>query len=173
MKSNFLSFESERLLIRPTDLSDAGFIMKLYNTPKWLKYIGDRNIKSEKQAQDFIQQKILPQFKSLGFSNYTVVRKEDNLKLGTCGLYDRQGIDGIDLGFAFLPEFEKLGFAFEASSELINASKKFFNLTELSAITNIDNHASQKLLKKLEFNFVSKIKLTNDTKDLMYFELKL
>lgn len=43
----------------------------------------------------------------------TVIRKLDNVKIGTCGLYDREGIDGVDIGFAFLPEYEKKGFAFE------------------------------------------------------------
>jgi hypothetical protein len=44
-----------------------------------------------------------PQLKKLGFSSYTVIRKTDNAKVGSSGLYDREGLEGIDLGFAFLP----------------------------------------------------------------------
>lgn len=42
----YKSFETDRLYIRPTSQSDSEFIFKLLNTPKWLKYIDDRKIKS-------------------------------------------------------------------------------------------------------------------------------
>ncbi len=40
------TFETERLILKPTSEEDAAFIFDLLNTPKWLKYIGDRNIKT-------------------------------------------------------------------------------------------------------------------------------
>jgi hypothetical protein len=38
--------ETERLLISKFSLDDAPFFLKLANTPNWIKYIGDRNLKT-------------------------------------------------------------------------------------------------------------------------------
>ena len=97
---HYNQFETERLLLRATSTEDAEFILELTNTPKWLMYIGDRNIRSPENARDYIKEKIEPQHKRLGYSNYTVLRKSDEVKMGTCGLYDREGVEGIDIGFA-------------------------------------------------------------------------
>ncbi|WP_422860663.1 GNAT family N-acetyltransferase [Flagellimonas sp. S174] len=147
------NFRTERLLIRPTIMEDAEFICALMNTPKWIQYIGDRQIRTDKDAENYIKNNMTPQLERLGYSNYTVIRKTDNTKIGTCGLYDREGLEGIDLGFAFLPEYEKKGYAFEASQTIVEMATKRFKLDSLSAITAQDNSASQKLLKKLGFEF--------------------
>jgi len=79
-------FETERLILKPTSIEDAEFIFELLNTPKWIKYIGDRNIKTIENARGYIKTKMLPQLRKLGYSNYTLIRKADNCKIGTCGL---------------------------------------------------------------------------------------
>ena len=111
-------FETERLILKPASEEDASFIFELFNTPKWLQYIGDRNVKTVEDARDYIKTRMVPQLERLGYSNYVVIRKTDNCKVGTCGLYDREGLEGIDIGFAFLPEYEKKGYAFEGAIEL-------------------------------------------------------
>ena len=40
------SFQSERLIIRPTLEEDADLIFQLMNSPKFIKYIGDRQLYS-------------------------------------------------------------------------------------------------------------------------------
>jgi RimJ/RimL family protein N-acetyltransferase len=165
-------FETERLLLRPTNQDDAAFILNLFNSPKWLRFIGDRHVRSIGQAESYIAQKIRPQFDRLGYGNYIVIHKLDGTKLGSCGLYDRPGLVGIDLGFAFLPEFEGKGFAFEAANRLKQAAAEDFSLTHLSAITMPDNLSSQKLLVKLGFQFQSSFYLPDDSEELWLYELK-
>ena len=43
--------ETERLLISKVTIEDAPFFVELMNTPHWLKYIGDRNIKVYKRCR--------------------------------------------------------------------------------------------------------------------------
>ena len=69
--SIYKTFQTERLLLRPTSGEDALFIYELFNTPRWLQFIGERDVKSEEAARAYIQTKMLPQLKKLGFSNYT------------------------------------------------------------------------------------------------------
>jgi len=165
-------FETERLLLKPTSEEDAELIFELLNTPKWIKNIGDRNIKTVESAKNYIKTKMLPQLKRLGFCNFTIIRKVDNYKLGTCGLYDREGVEGIDIGFAFLPEYERKGYAFESVNKLKNVAFNEFGLTVINAITVKDNISSQKLLEKLGLKLEGTTKLPNDDEELLLYKIK-
>jgi [ribosomal protein S5]-alanine N-acetyltransferase len=162
-------FETERLIIQPTTEVDAVFLFELMNTPKWIKNIGDRNVKSIEDAKVYVRNKITPQLERLGYSSYTVIRQSDGVKLGVCGLYDRDGVDGIDIGFAFLPQFEKKGYAFEAAGELKNKAITVFSINQISAITTIDNIESQSLLEKIGFGFVRLTKIPHDDEELLLY----
>ena len=171
--NGFKTFQTPRLLIRPVIEEDAPFIFELLNTPKFLKFIGDRDVRSVEAAREYIRIKMFPQLEKLGFSNYAVIRKEDKLKLGTCGLYDRPGIEGIDIGFAFLPGHEKKGYAFEASSELMRAAEEDFGLCQINAITAKNNFSSQKLLEKLGFAYTKNVRLPGEEEEILFYEKKL
>ncbi|MCB0516008.1 MAG: GNAT family N-acetyltransferase [Bacteroidetes bacterium] len=166
------SFETERLLIRPTSENDAAFILELLNTPKWIKFIGDRNVNTISDAQNYIKNKMLPQLRQRGYSNYTLIRKNDQQKIGTCGLYHREGLDGIDIGFALLPQYEKKGYAFEAAAKIKEAAFDVFGIHRLLAITTKDNFASQKLLEKLSLQCTETITLPNDSEELLLYKIE-
>jgi ribosomal-protein-alanine N-acetyltransferase len=165
------TFETERLFLTPTTTEDAGLILELFNSPKWIEFIGDRNLKSSKDAAAYITNKMIPQIERLGFGNYTITRKFDGAKIGCCGLYDREGLEGIDIGFAFLPEYEKKGYGFESVDALKGLAFSEFNLTEISGITSEKNIGSQKLLIKLGLQFQKNIKLTDDTEEVLLYKL--
>lgn len=169
---SFKTFETERLFIKPTSQEDAEFIFELLNTPKWIENIGDRNIKSVEMAKDYIASKMHPQLERLGYGNYTLIRKTDGTKIGSCGLYDREGLEGIDIGFAFLPEYEGKGFAFEATDKLKNAAFNEFGLNAISAITSKNNVSSQKLLEKLGLKLTGTTTLPNDNEELLLYKIE-
>lgn len=170
--STYRTFETERLLLKATTEDDAEFLVELFNTPTWLQYIGDRNVHSREDAIKYIQEKIIPPLERLGYSTYTVLQKSDSAKIGSCGLYDREGLDGVDLGFAFLPQYEKQGYGFEAASKLKEVGFRIFGLPKISAITTKENLASQKLLGKLGFHYVKKVRLPNDDEELLLYEVE-
>ncbi len=166
-------FETERLILKSTSVDDAAFIFELLNTPKWLKYIGDRNVTSVESATEYIKTKMLPQLEKLGYSNYTLIRKSDNKKIGTCGLYDRDGLEGIDIGFAFLPEFENKGYGYESANKLKNIAFDKFGIKEINAITQKDNISSQKLLEKLGLKLIGTTILPNEDIELLLYKVKV
>ncbi len=170
---HYKSLETQRLLLKPTDKNDAMFILELLNTPKWLKYIGDRNVNSAEDAKKYIAEKITPQFERLGFGNYTVIRKSDNTKIGTCGLYDREGLEGVDIGFGFLPKYERNGYALEGALKVKELAINSFKLKQINAITNKDNVSSQRLLEKLGLNYVKIIKLPNSDEELLFYQYNI
>lgn len=162
-------YETERLYLRPTTKQDAAFIFELLNTPKWLQFIGNRNINSVEDAEKYIAEKMLLQLQRLGFSNNTVLRKSDDAKIGTCGLYDRQGVEGLDIGFAFLPPYENQGYGYEAATRILNFARKDLNVEKISGITSKKNLASQKLLKKLGLTYDQEILLPGEKEKILLF----
>ncbi len=166
-----MRYETERLLVRPTSFDDASFILQLMNTPKWLANIGDRKVRTEADAKQYITEKMLPQLNSHGYSNCTIIIKTSQQKIGTCGLYHRDGLDHADIGFALLPEFEGKGFAFEAASQMIKLGFDKYRLPQISAITTKENLASQKLILALGLHFDKIINIPNDPEDLLLYHI--
>ncbi|MDP5121633.1 MAG: GNAT family N-acetyltransferase [Spirosomaceae bacterium] len=162
-------FQTNRLIIRPTNETDATFLVDLMNSPGWLEFIGDRQVYTESDAISYIKARITPQFDRLGYGNYTIIKKADSVKIGSCGLYDREGLAGIDIGYALLPDFQGKGYAFEAVNELKNIAFNQFNLPEIKAITNKENLPSQQLLKKIGLTFKSYIILPHEAEEILLF----
>ncbi len=169
---NYPILDTERLILKLTDLDDASFILELFNTPKWKQFIGERNVHSLEDASEYIREKMLPQSERLGYGNYIVIRKEDGVKVGSCGLYDREGLEGVDIGFAFLPSYEGKGYGYEASQKIMEMAFTDFGISKVSGITVKENVASQGLLKKLGLNFNKYVRLPNDDEELMLFSVE-
>ncbi len=163
------TFETERLYMRPAQVKDADFVLELLNTPKWLSYIGDRKVRTEEDAIQYIKSKMLPQFEEKKFGNYIVVRKEDHKRIGCCGLYDREGIQGIDIGFAFLPSYEGNGYGYESAAKVMQYGKDVHNILSVSGITVKENIGSQRLLEKLGLKCIKTITLGNDPTPLLFY----
>lgn len=170
--SKYLEFETERLLMRPTNLEDAPFLLQVLNMPKWLKFIGDRDVTTVEEAEEYIRSRMFPQLEKLGYSNCTVIRKEDGVKLGFCGLYDREGLEGVDIGFAFLPQYEGMGYGYESAAEIMKESIRHFNIKKISGITVKENIPSQRLLEKLGLSFQKMVLLPGETEEIMLFTWK-
>ncbi|SOE20888.1 Protein N-acetyltransferase, RimJ/RimL family [Spirosomataceae bacterium TFI 002] len=164
-------YDTDRLVLKPTTEEDSNFILELMNTAKWQKFIGDRGVRTVKDAEKYISDNYVLQRERLGYSTFTVIRKIDEKKLGVVGLYDRAGLEGIDLGFAFLEKNEGQGYAFEASKMLVELSFNKFGLSELKAITNTDNLASQKLLVKLGFIKNGLVQLNSESPKVLLYTL--
>jgi ribosomal-protein-alanine N-acetyltransferase len=167
------TFETERIILKPTTKEDAALILALFTSPKWIQFIGGRNVKTIKETEDYIETKMTPQIERLGYGNYTIIRKFDGQKIGACGLHDREGVEGIDIGFALLPSFEKKGYAFESVNKLKEVAFSHFQLKEISGITSKYNTESQKLLLKIGLNFQKNIKLPNNEEEVLLYKLKL
>lgn len=144
-----MNIETERLLLREYNLNDVPFIFKLMNSEGWLKNIGDRNIKTLKDAEAYLQKNYLSSYEKHGFGPYLVTLKEDGTPIGSSGLYKRDNLDFPDVGFAFLSEFANKGYAYESAQAVMNYAAEKLKLQTIVGITLPENSASIKLLKKL------------------------
>ncbi|MBP1166492.1 MULTISPECIES: GNAT family N-acetyltransferase [unclassified Chryseobacterium] len=164
------TYETERLILRPMSREDRDFVFELYNRPKFIQHIGNRNVNSIEDAENYILNRFAPQIERLGFGNYLLVTKDGNEKVGAVGIFEREGLDIVDIGYSLLEEFEGKGYAFEAAHKVKSIGMDDFGLTKISAIISKDNVSSQKLIEKLGLKFKKHVTLPGETEELNYYE---
>ena len=145
--------ETERLVLRELTTNDAEFILKLLNTPTWLEFIGDKKVHTIEDAENYLETGPIDSYRKNGFGLWLILLKEDSTPIGICGLINRESLDDIDIGFALLPEYEKLGYGFEIAYATMNYAKNVLGINKIVAITDPKNIASIKLLDKIGFQF--------------------
>jgi RimJ/RimL family protein N-acetyltransferase len=161
--------ETERLSLREFTLNDTAFIIELVNTPGWIEFIGDRNIKTTEQAKEYLQNGPLKSYELNGFGLSLVEIKSSKKAIGMCGIIKRDNLENPDIGFAFLPEFAGKGFAFEIANATINYAKTVLKLPNIFAITIPSNKRSIKLLEKIGLKYTGMFSLPGDEELLMMF----
>src|SRR5436190_16313985 len=156
--------ETERLILRPFILDDSKFILELLNTEGWIKYIGDRKIKTIEQAIDYLEKGPLKSYEENGFGLGLVQLKANNQSVGMCGLLKRNYLDHPDLGFAFLPEHTGKGYAYETAKRIVDDGLNELQLERILAISLPENFSSIRLLRKIGFSHIKNF-ITDDTKE--------
>ena len=141
---------------------DAAFILVLVNEPAWLRFIGDRGIRTLEAARDYILNGPVAMYRRLGFGLWLVEARGNSAPLGICGLIQRETLADIDLGFAFLSAHHRKGYAFEAATATMAHAKTAHGLSRLVAVVSPDNEGSCRLLERLGFSMERLIRLSED-----------
>jgi RimJ/RimL family protein N-acetyltransferase len=160
--------ETARLLIRRLETGDAEFIHRLVNEPSWIRYIGDKGVKTLEDARRYIETGPLEMYQRLGFGLYLVALKGRE-SIGICGLIKRPALADVDLGFAFLPGFWGKGYAFEAAAAVMSYGKQVLGLSRIVAILSPDNERSANLLEKLGFRPETMLRMDADGEELRLY----
>ena len=158
--------ETERLILRALNSTDAEFILALLNEPSFLRYIGDKKVRTVQDAENYILNGPVASYERHGFGLCLVELKQPQTPIGICGLLKRDELPDPDIGFAFLPDFWNCGYAFESAAAVMNDARERLNLTRILAITNQDNEPSIKLLQKLGMHIERVIKMSTDSTEL-------
>ncbi len=162
--------KTERLVLREFSFDDAGFIVQLLNSPGWIKFIGDRNVKTEEQAKVYLEKGPLKSYRENGYGLSLVLINRTGEKVGMCGILKRDNLDSPDIGFAFLPEYSGKGYAFEIANATVQFAREELDLPVLSAITLPHNKSSIKLLEKLGMKFVKAFSFENNPDVLLHYQ---
>lgn len=149
--------------------TDAAFILQLLNTEGWIKYIGDRKVYSLDDAKKYLVNGPVKSYSENGFGLLMVELKSDLTPVGMAGLIKRSGLDDIDVGFAFLPQFTGNGYALEAADACLSYAFHELRLNRVVAITLPENGSSVGLLSKLGMKEEKKINLPDDPDELLLF----
>jgi RimJ/RimL family protein N-acetyltransferase len=161
--------QTERLRIRHFGPQDAAFILELLNDPDWIRFIGNRNLRTPDDARAYIEKSLASLYKRLGFGLDLVELRDTGEPIGMCGLIKRDTLEHVDLGFAYLPAFRGKGYGYEAGVAALDYGVHELGLERIVAITSPDNDASGKLLRRLGFEFQGAIAYGNESELSNYF----
>lgn len=151
--------ESPRLILRHLEERDAAFFLELTNDPDWIRFIGDRGLRTTDDACAYLRDRLIAMYTRLGFGLNCVESKATGEPLGICGMIKRDTLEDVDLGFAFLPRARGKGFAFEASAAAMGHARDSLGLRRVVAIVAPGNARSITLLEKLGFAFEGNMRL--------------
>ena len=141
--------ETPRLTLRELHAGDSEFMLALLNDPDWIRYIGDRGVRTEDDARAYLERGPIAMYARHGFGLWCVARRRDGEPVGMCGLIKRDTLPDVDVGFAFLPEYRGLGYAAEAAAATMALASTRYGLSRVVAIVSPDNDRSLRLLEKL------------------------
>lgn len=146
--------DTARIRLRKFTLDDADFIIELLNAPGWLRFIGDRNVRSVSQAITYLKEGPMKSYTDHGFGLYLVERKDPAAAIGMCGLLKRDSLEHPDIGFAFLPKYTGNGYAVEAAQATLLYAQEHLKISTVAAITKADNQKSIRLLESIGLKYV-------------------
>ena len=161
--------ETKRTRIRLMTAADAPFIRDLLNEPSFLRYIGDRQVRTPDEADVFIETRYRQSYRDHGYGLYIVESRTSGESMGICGFVRRETLSDADMGFAFLPRFEGQGLAYEAAVATLQYGRSALGLSRVLAIAQTDNARSHSLLTRLGFQFDSLLTMPGETTPLSLF----
>jgi RimJ/RimL family protein N-acetyltransferase len=160
---------TERLSLRRMTLGDAGFILELLNEPPFLRFIGDKGVRTLEDACRYIETGPVASYQQYGFGLFLVELQADALPVGMCGLLKRASMPDVEVGFAFLARFCAQGYATESGLAVMKLGKELYGLKRVAAITDPDNHGSANVLRKIGLESRGMIRLPEyDTERRLY-----
>jgi RimJ/RimL family protein N-acetyltransferase len=169
VRAGALQLETARLKLRPLTENDAAFYLRLVNEPSWLRFIGDKGIRTLDDAREAILNGPIAMFARSRIGHFLVESRVDGASLGVCGLIQREGLSDPDIGYAFLPEFWKQGYAYEAAAAVLDYGRTRVGLKRIVAITSPDNWNSIALLEKLGLQFERMLALRDGEDEVKLF----
>jgi ribosomal-protein-alanine N-acetyltransferase len=163
--------ETERLSHRPLTADDADFIRDLLNDADFLRFIGDRGVRTGEDARRYIAEGPVASYARHGFGLWLVELRGDRTPIGICGLLKRDVLPEVDLGFAFLPSFRGRGFAHESAAAVLDHAISHLGLRRVAAVVNPENSASIRLLEALGMTFDRMVRLADAAPEIKLFAI--
>jgi RimJ/RimL family protein N-acetyltransferase len=141
--------ETARLALYRLSVDDAPFILELLNDPGFVRFIGDRGVRTLEDARQYVLTGPVASYQQHGFGLWRVDRQSDRKPIGMCGLLKRDTLSYVDIGFAYLPAYRGQGYAYEAADAVMHYASRALGLRRVAGVARPDNAASIALLEKL------------------------
>ena len=164
-----IACETQRLFLRQLTTADSAFILDLLNQPDFIRNIGDRKVRTLDDAHRYILAGPVASYGRWGFGPYLVGLKGAPVPIGICGLLKRDYLDDPDVGFALLPAFRGLGYAFEAAAAAMRHGTAALGLKRIVAMTAPHNDASIRVVQRLGLEFERILRVPDQDRDTWLF----
>ena len=155
--------------MRPFGTQDAAFILALLNDPDWIRYIGDKNVRTLADAAGYLERGPLAMYREHGLGLMLVQTRDSGEAVGMCGLIRRANLPHVDLGFAFLPAHRGKGYAREAAAAMLDHGHRHHCIARIVAIATPANARSIDVLRAIGMRDAGAVQLAGDDETLALF----
>lgn len=139
--------------LAPHSETDQDFILELLNQDSFIRFIGDRSVRSREDAEHFLREGPDASFERHGFALMGIETRHDHALVGICGLLQRDFLPHPDIGYSLLDRHTGRGYVQEAAAAVLDWAWKNLKAEQIVATTTPDNTASRKVLERLGFRF--------------------
>jgi [ribosomal protein S5]-alanine N-acetyltransferase len=143
------SLETPRLRLRPITLADASAMFALNSDPEVMRYTGEGAFADMAAAEAFLA--AYDPYSQFQCGRMTLVLKATDEVIGWCGLKYHPDKDETDVGYRLMRRHWGKGYATESSRAALADGFTRLALTAVVANVHPDNHASRRVVEKLNF----------------------
>lgn len=141
--------ETERLILRHVQLSDAQAMYRVFGDAEVMRY-GD-GVQTEAWVRDWLRKCLEHDYPTWGFGPWAVVEKASRDVIGYCGLFHFPDVGGqpeVEIGYRLARAFWGRGYATEAVLTVRDYGFNTLGLPRLIAMIDPQNAASIRVAEK-------------------------
>ena len=148
-----LILETDRLLLRPLDFSDAEGMFRLDSNANVHKYLGNNPVKSIEESNHYIEN-IRNQYLQNGTGRFAVILKDTNEFIGWCGIKfitepENNHVNFYEIGYRLMEEHWGKGYGYESAKAWLDYGFEKMNIKTIYASAHLDNVGSNRILRKI------------------------
>lgn len=144
--------ETERLYLRPLEEKDLEVLAPMYSNINVMRFIGSGKTLTRAQTEKSVANWNEYQTKH-GFSNWAVIRKEDDTFLGKCGLSWLPDNSDVEISYIFDEPYWGMGYATEISKAVLDYGLNKLGLHQIIALVYPQNSPSIKVIEKIGMKY--------------------
>ena len=159
--------ETERLILRELLPSDLEGMFELDSDPRVHRFLGEKPVKSIEESEKIIAY-VREQYEQRGIGRWAAIEKSSGdfigwsgLKLNTTPLNGKTNF--YDIGYRLIPRYWGKGYATESARPALDYGFQTLNLKVIYGAALIDNHASNRILKKLGLTYIENFEFEGET----------
>lgn len=165
MNTVFEQFETSSILLRKIELADAPVLFAYWSDPEVVKHMNIKPFTKLDQVEEMINllNNLAQQEQAF---RWAIVRKRDDLVLGTCGFnnWDKENCRA-EIGYELGQQFWRQGIMAESLTALLDFGFGKMELNRIQALVEPANRSSLGLLEKLGFKEEGVLKKYERVKD--------
>jgi RimJ/RimL family protein N-acetyltransferase len=154
-----LILETERLILRPLDISDAEAMFTMDNNPNVHKYLWQKPTLELSETIKIIEM-VQKQYIENKIGRFATILKDSGEFIGWTGIkfvndhVENGNTNFYDYGYRLNEKFWNKGYATEASKAWLDYGFNQMNIQIMNAYTHAQNAASNHILQKVGFHFI-------------------
>lgn len=150
--------ETERCIVREITLDDIDGLYEIYSDEETKRYIEDL-YEDREEEERFTKDYIANQYRFYEYGLWAVVYRETGRLIGRAGLFMRENQEYPELGFVFDRTCWGKGIAYEVLLAILKYARDELYMNEICAHTDHNNTRSERILRKLGFEYTCEVEI--------------